>query len=595
MSGLFFVLTRLLPFRAMKGLKMSVSFIAVPLVLLAVGMGLATWKTARAADCSSFQQGKPFRTPAATTVYVITGSCTKRPIFNPDVYFSHFASWNDVIFKESWQLDPIPMDPLNFMPWGPRRTFGSGSLIKTVDDPKVYLVEGSNAYPFESETSFKALGFEFNQIEDVMPEVLAKYAKQSSIKGVQDVPVPFVFKYPNDSAVYVLQRNASGTIVKSHLTTMDAVNAWVRADRIGVLPTSAVYSDGQVTTPPVTPPTTPTTSFRITPAKGIYALDSAGGTYRDNYVRDYDFVTGYAWRMAWGDFETSKGVYNFAGIDHILSKLNPINKKLSLLLFSTNSEPDYLADEASLATWSYTNKQGETRTRPVPWDPNAQDRFKTFLKALGDHSTKTASGATVAFRDNPALDQVNVLFPGLGGIREGSAAEVPSEIANLPGYSREKLIGAIIADLKIATEQFPKQAISVEFFPVTDNTSSPSLWEAISEAIQAEFDGVKHQRISFYMENLAASASGGTITGRPVAQIAGPLLSAPKGYATFQMLQSWVSPFANGSATAGTIPTDAIEYAYNTFGSRYVEVYTSDLDKTEWNDEFRTWSAKLTQ
>jgi S-formylglutathione hydrolase FrmB len=194
----------------------------------------------------SLQAGKPYRTPSATTVYVITNECQKRPIFNPDVYFSHFASWSDVIFVEDWQLNAIANHPLNFMPWGPRRTFLNGSLIKTVDDPKVYLKLQSNAYPFASEQSFTGLGFSFSQIEDVDPAVLNALTKQStSLNGATDVPEYTVFKYSGNSSVYLL-RKENGAWVKRYITSYEVLKQFYRADHIATLPPSQVYADSSV-------------------------------------------------------------------------------------------------------------------------------------------------------------------------------------------------------------------------------------------------------------------------------------------------------------------------------------------------------------
>jgi len=55
----------------------------------------------------------------------------------------------------------------------------------------------------------------------------------------------------------------------------------------------------------------------------------------------------------------------------------------------------------------------------------------------------------------------------------------------------------------------------------------------------------------------------------------------------------WLNPFSNASKTAGTIPTDALEYAYNTFGTKYFEVYVQDIDNKDWHDEFEQWDGVL--
>jgi hypothetical protein len=212
------------------------------------GMALAQRLPSGTPGCSVVT-GKPYRSPLISTVFYVTSACQKRPVFNPDVYFSHFAGWEDVVFLESWEINRIPDDPLNFLPWGPRRTFQNNSIIKVTSDPRVYLLEDAVIYPFEDEASFHALGFDFSQVEDVTEDVMAKYQKNpSTLKTANDAPVSFVFKYDNDSKVYVL-KSENGSTVKSHIQTMDDLKAIARADRIGVIvsATSGTYADGSPT------------------------------------------------------------------------------------------------------------------------------------------------------------------------------------------------------------------------------------------------------------------------------------------------------------------------------------------------------------
>ena len=184
--------------------------------------------------------GKPYRSPEASTVFYITPECQKRPIFNPDVYFSHFSSWNEVIFLEAWEIDEVPDHPLNFLPWGPKRTFGNNSLIKTTDDPRVYIVVNQTAYPFEDEATFKAYGFAFNQIEDVTPEVFAQFQiQEETLKSVDDAPASLAFKYELTPQVFILKR-ANGEVSKYYVSSMEELNQLTRSDRLAIFPTPEI-------------------------------------------------------------------------------------------------------------------------------------------------------------------------------------------------------------------------------------------------------------------------------------------------------------------------------------------------------------------
>lgn len=353
--------------------------------------------------------------------------------------------------------------------------------------------------------------------------------------------------------------------------------------------------------PTPTPSPAPPQSARPPSAKqdkprGIYALDNQGGINRDGGIRNYDFVSGYAWRMAWPDFEKQKNVYDFSALNYIVGKL-PSGQKLSMdMLGPGGTEPAYIATTEGVTTWTHTdmnprhqNTYGVPVKKPVPWDLYLQERFKIFVKALAEHKV----GGT-SLRDHTVLDHIVVTIPGIGAIREGPGEAAASEITQLPGYSRDKFIDVILSDLQTVADNFPDTPISVPFWSVTDNTKSPPLWEAIHNAIQSKFDGTNNSKIGYFQENLSAlKNSNGTIAGGPPPQAMPLARAVGTSFVTFQMLQSWVSPFANPAKTAGTIPTDAIEYAYTTFGATYFEVYVPDLDNKEWHDEFREWSEKL--
>lgn len=225
------------PFRFRRAFWLSVAFF--------VGFIVQTTPIAHAQTPQScpLAMGKAYRSPAAATVYLVTQECTKRPFFNPAVYLSFFADWNQVTFVEQSSLDKVPNDALNFLPWGPRRDFQTGSLVKITSDPTVYLISGGQAYPIVSEQAFTSLGLSFQEIEDVAAATLAKYPIQSSsIQSPADIPPTTVFKYANSPDVYILQEQ-NGQLVKAHVETMNALIIIARPDRIVVLPPDLIFND----------------------------------------------------------------------------------------------------------------------------------------------------------------------------------------------------------------------------------------------------------------------------------------------------------------------------------------------------------------
>ncbi|MBI5709139.1 MAG: hypothetical protein HZC42_02390, partial [Candidatus Eisenbacteria bacterium] len=286
--------------------------------------------------------------------------------------------------------------------------------------------------------------------------------------------------------------------------------------------------------------------------RGIFALDSRNGTYRDANIRDYPFVAGYAWRTSWETLETSEGAYDFSSIDHIIGRLQPLGKTLSIQI---TGEPPYILEKPGVTTYTYTDKFGQLKTRAVPWDSTLRARYRAFTRALGDHGIPNAEagGLLTPLRDHPALYRLLVgVGIGIGWIREEGF-----ELASFPGYTRSKFIDAIREGLHAVTDEFPDKFASLGFWRVTDNTASPELWEELRTGLLAEFDGNTNPRVGFFMENLAASRDSvtGTVTGNPNTTFAAPLyLSKDATHITFQALQGWNQPLSDPSKTANAVP-----------------------------------------
>jgi len=322
---------------------------------------------------------------------------------------------------------------------------------------------------------------------------------------------------------------------------------------------------------------------------GIYALDSAKGSIikngislRDGNIRDYDFITGYAWRRKWSDFESKKGEYDFSMINDIIQKLDEINKSLSLLILP--GTPEYVINNSEI--WEYIDKNPrhptymQTTKKLVPWDPYVLERHKLFIDALSDHKVFSKSlNKEVALKNHPTFKILIPEIPGIGQLRE-----LNFELTEIPGYSREKFSNSILTILKTYNEAFPNTYIFMGFWKIDDNNNK-SLTEEIRLLILNEFD-----RVGFYQENLAANKNGGS----PNTDFAQALfLSKESTSIGFQALQPWNKPFANPEKTKGARPADGIEYAYKTFNARYFELYVQDLDEqTNW-ESLRSWNDIL--
>ncbi len=148
---------------------------------------------------------QPYKEPNSPGVYYITNKCTRRAFNNPTTYFSYFDSWSDVKVVSKDELEKIPMDAIQFMPYGPKKELKNGSLIKTFTKKTVYLIVDDYRYAFATEKIFKTLGYSFKWVLDVAEELLDKFRDGKIIENVEDVPEGMIYKYSDSNKVYMIR------------------------------------------------------------------------------------------------------------------------------------------------------------------------------------------------------------------------------------------------------------------------------------------------------------------------------------------------------------------------------------------------------
>lgn len=148
----------------------------------------------------SLDTNRAYKAPGSATVYYVTDTCKKRAFTRSDVFKTYFTSWSEV--TETRLISLLPDDPLGFMPWGPLYSPVAGSLIKTVSDPKVYVVLDDEVRWITSEFVFSTLGYDYSWIEDVDARVIQKYTPGGEITDVSHHPLFAIIKYKNSSAVF---------------------------------------------------------------------------------------------------------------------------------------------------------------------------------------------------------------------------------------------------------------------------------------------------------------------------------------------------------------------------------------------------------
>lgn len=148
---------------------------------------------------SCHHTGKAWKTSNSSAVYligethdaqgnVISTACAKRVFPNSTLYFSYFSSWKDLQVVSQSELDAIPFDTYSHIPYGPRFVPSTGTLLKAVSDPKVYVVFAGQKHWIETEVVFRAAGFMFNWVKEVVNSVFDTVPTGESVNSIKEIP-----------------------------------------------------------------------------------------------------------------------------------------------------------------------------------------------------------------------------------------------------------------------------------------------------------------------------------------------------------------------------------------------------------------------
>ena len=338
---------------------------------------------------------------------------------------------------------------------------------------------------------------------------------------------------------------------------------------------------------------------------GVYLLstrDESGPSVRFRGDRDLPYVDGFIIRPFWPDLEPEAGRFDFSFIDDAMARMEAQDQHLTIQILG--AEPDHVVAEA-VDTWVWFDpnprRSGDCAdedgcVRALPWDARTRERQDALLRALADHPV-AHDGAMVRLAEHPRLDQLLLPLVGWGRIRE-----LGFEVEEWPGYSRERLVEATREVVAMHYGHFPGQPHQLQLFPVLDapRGEGTPLWEDLVAASLAAAGDAPAP--IFLMENLVHRVTEGEDVFAPGPTRGGaPLLAAAEagGFVGFQMLTAWSRPFpGQEDAVAGGNPMAAMRWAMDTYGARYFEVYTVDVDAAEagtqpWREDLVSTSAEL--
>ncbi len=342
----------------------------------------------------------------------------------------------------------------------------------------------------------------------------------------------------------------------------------------------------QSTTPPPPPPTTAAGM-----AKGIYLLDDKSAPSRTGSMRQADkpYIDGFTWRMPWTSFDTgvSAPSYNFSAVATAVSSLQALtnnkNNRMKLTLALFNQEvPQYVLNSSqNTYTTDATGASGSVLT-VLPWDSTGLQHFRNFVHALAEYKVYDAmSGQTVAFRDHPALGQIDAGILGMQSYRDIRSFAV---VANA-GYTREKFVQAVLDCVHAVRDEFPNKNVYMGFFSMDDDTRSPSLDSEVLAAMKSEFDGVKNPHVGFFQELLRGDApSMNGDYGKNL--LTGGLNGSP---VLFQACSPWINKSLCTFTAGDDTPENGFNNGYNNYGALYYEMYAADLAEPSWQSMFQQW------
>ncbi|MBV1877399.1 MAG: hypothetical protein KUG79_07140 [Pseudomonadales bacterium] len=312
---------------------------------------------------------------------------------------------------------------------------------------------------------------------------------------------------------------------------------------------------------------------------GIYLLSVRNSV---NEIRDLPFVDGFVLRTSWTMLESSEDNYDFSSLDPFIEALDQIEQKLSLTIFSQRV-PQYVLDNPAVVQYQSVNQNnnGQSFMTAVPWDEFALARYEKFMQALGDHLVMSIdAGAMLPLRDHPVLRVMGIQIVGLGGLRDPLDA-----ISSQPSYTREVFTSGSLQSMQIAINQFFDQSMHVAIFGIADDENSPPLDDFIVSEFMTNFNAGSSPQLGFFAENLACETPNGGSNDYLFA-------NKESTHTMFQMLQAWQDTFQNPDRTDICLtetdgPSIAMQYAFDTFNTRYFEVYPADLNHAPFAESFQ--------
>ncbi len=175
------------------------------------------------------RQGALIKYHNSPTVYLVENGL-KRPIPSYEIYLAHYKARPIALIPDSQSY-----------PTGSPVKFGPGALLKSRNNPTVYLViDNSTKYGFRSAEEFHRFGYRFEQVREIAESELASYPDAGLASLAYHATGNFI-KYPNNPTVYKIEHNT-----KRGIPSLAVFLSHADLSQILVVSTSFQYADGPI-------------------------------------------------------------------------------------------------------------------------------------------------------------------------------------------------------------------------------------------------------------------------------------------------------------------------------------------------------------
>lgn len=126
--------------------------------------------------------GGAYRVHNTRAVWLITPECTKAAFTSPKLFFTYFHSWGEVKMTTQEILHSIATEGAGYVRVaGPKSHMSDGGVVKTTNNPAVFLLGGKMKHWIVTSDVFQRLQYRWSTIEDMADEFLQKYETGDNI------------------------------------------------------------------------------------------------------------------------------------------------------------------------------------------------------------------------------------------------------------------------------------------------------------------------------------------------------------------------------------------------------------------------------